>query len=136
MKPFVVVVILFFAGTANASDLAPFTTDGCSRFPDGTLSEPDLWLECCTVHDVAYWQGGTDEQRSVADLELRQCVSGLGRPTIALLMFVGVRIGGTPYVPTSFRWGYGWPYFRDYGALREFERAAVEKALKDAGKHR
>jgi hypothetical protein len=39
-------------------------------------------------------------------LELRQCVSGLGRPTIALLLFVGVLIGGTPYVPTSFRWGY------------------------------
>ncbi len=65
MKPFLVVVILFFAGAENASDLAPFTTDGCSRFPDGTLSEPDLWLECCTVHDVAYWHGGTDEQRSV-----------------------------------------------------------------------
>ena len=135
MKPFLVVVILLFAGAANASDLAPFTTDGCSRFPDGTLSEPDLWLECCTVHDVAYWQGGTDEQRSVADLELKQCVSGLGRPKIALLMFVGVQIGGTPYVPTSFRWGYGWPYFRDYGPLREFERAAVEKALKNAGKN-
>ena len=68
-------------------------------------------------------------------LELRQCVGGLARPTIALLMFVGVRIGGTPYVPTSFRWGYGWPYFRGYTALSEFERAAVEKALKDAGKN-
>jgi len=30
-------------------------------------------------------------------------------------MFVGVRVGGTPYLPISFRWGYGWPYLRRDG---------------------
>ena len=32
-------------------------------------------------------------------------------------------------------WGFGWPYFRDYAGLSEFEQAAIEKALKDAGKN-
>jgi len=32
-------------------------------------------------------------------------------------MLAGVRIGGTPYLPTKFRWAYGWPYPRGYTAL-------------------
>jgi hypothetical protein len=23
-------------------------------------------------------------------------------------MYYGVRLGGTPYLPTSFKWGFGW----------------------------
>ena len=133
MKLISFVILLGLASTAMASDLAPFTTDGCSRFPDGTSSEPELWLDCCTVHDVAYWQGGTSEQRLQADKVLKQCVIAAGEPTIASLMFAGVRVGGTPYLPTAFRWGYGWPYMRRYGALSDAETEAVRKALKGAG---
>lgn len=100
-----------------ASELRPFTSDGCSSFPDGTLKHKDLWIECCTAHDYAYWKGGTYTEREDADKELRRCISAVGNPEIALLMLAGVRIGGTPYLPTMFRWGYGWPYPRGYTAL-------------------
>jgi hypothetical protein len=42
-------------------------------------------------------------------------------------MFAGVRVGGSPYFPTPFRWGYGWSYPRGYGALSEQELAQVIK---------
>jgi len=48
-------------------------------------------------------------------------VASVGEPEIAKLMLLGVRVGGTPYLPTQFRWGYGWPYPRLYGALTEAE---------------
>jgi len=48
-------------------------------------------------------------------------------PEIAELMLAGVRVGGTPYLPTRFRWGYGWPYFfRGYKALAEDELKQIE----------
>jgi hypothetical protein len=28
------------------------------------LKDPELWKECCLKHDIAYWQGGTEEDRS------------------------------------------------------------------------
>ncbi len=109
--------------------LNPFTTDGCSRFPDGTRDNNTLWQHCCTAHDVAYWQGGTREQRRTADFALRECVIATGEMTIANLMLAGVWIGGPPYFPTSFRWGYGWPYPRGYAALDGEAREMVEGLL-------
>lgn len=110
-----------------ANQLAEFTTDGCSMFPDGTLSNPTLWQACCIAHDVAYWQGGTIENRLTADNELKVCVAKLGQPEIAQLMMLGVRVGGTPYLPTPFRWGYGWPFPKGYGKLTDIERALVKQ---------
>lgn len=107
--------------------LQPFTTDGCSRFPDGTPAQNDLWLDCCIAHDAAYWKGGTYQERVEADQALQTCVAKVGQPKIAALMRAGVRAGGSPYWPTSFRWGYGWPYPRPYRALSAQERAQVEK---------
>ncbi|MBL4828164.1 MAG: hypothetical protein JKY66_10730 [Spongiibacteraceae bacterium] len=80
-----------------------------------------MWLSCCTTHDYAYWKGGTAKQRLEADQTLKDCVSHVGEPTIAKLMLAGVRVGGSPYFPTQFRWGFGWPYFRPYRALTEQE---------------
>ena len=111
--------------------LNPFTTDGCSRFPDGTREHETLWLHCCTEHDVAYWRGGTRDERRVADFALHDCVRETGATTIANLMLAGVWIGGSPYWPTSFRWGYGWPYMRGYepldGAAREAAAALLQE---------
>jgi len=111
-------VLLFTAVLAQAEEtLKPFTTDGCSAFPNGTLWQNDLWLSCCTAHDLSYWKGGTYQQRLEADNALKQCVEKVGEPSIASLMLAGVRVGGTPYLPTKFRWGYGWPYLRGYKAI-------------------
>jgi len=112
---------------AEADELAPFTSDGCSAFPDGTFEQNELWLKCCTAHDYDYWKGGAYEERLVSDKALRECVAQVGEPEIALLMIAGVRVGGTPFLPTTFRWGYGWRYPRFYGALTEEELVQVEK---------
>lgn len=125
-------LLLVFAllpAAALADDLRPFTTDGCSSFPDGTSGHHSLWSACCVHHDVAYWKGGTRIERRIADEALAQCVASVGKPKTARLMLAGVRLGGTPYLPTSYRWGYGWPYPRGYKALTEEERRQVERQL-------
>lgn len=112
-----------------ADNLMPFTTDGCSSFPDGTVKQQSLWLDCCIRHDLAYWIGGSYEERRLADLSLENCVAKVGEPEIAQIMLTGVRIGGSPYFPTSYRWGYGWPYPRGYQDLSEDELIDVSKKI-------
>jgi len=123
----VLVSTLCVALSACSGPIRPFTSDGCSAFPDGTPTQKELWLDCCTAHDYAYWQGGSYAQRLDADLELQTCVAEVGKPEIAALMIAGVRVGGSPLWPTSFRWGYGWPYFKWYGELSENEISQIEK---------
>ena len=111
----------------SADTLKPFTSDGCSAFPDGTFKQKNLWLSCCQKHDFDYWKGGTYQARLDSDNALKTCVSNVGEPEIAALMLAGVRVGGTPYLPTKFRWGYGWPYPRFYGVLTESELHQVNQ---------
>ena len=122
-------LILLCMTRSNADELAPFTTDGCSLFPNGNPLHKSLWLQCCIQHDMAYWQGGTREQRLAADLALEQCVTKVGEPKIATTMLAGVRAGGTPYLPSSFKWGYGWSITRGYQALTTEEQQQVANRL-------
>lgn len=110
----------------SSQDLMPFTSDGCSAFPDGTMQQKKLWLACCTAHDKAYWLGGTYQQRLEADKILQHCVAQVGEPHIALIMLAGVRVGGSPFWPTRFRWGYGWEYPRFYGQLSPGELSVLK----------
>lgn len=88
-----------------------FTTDGCSGGVWIALAgEPGPWQHCCVAHDVAYWRGGHAQARESADAKLLQCVAGDGYPWVAMTMFLTVRVTGHPTFPTSWRWGYGWPY--------------------------
>ena len=82
----------------------PFASDGCSCWPDGD------WVKCCVEHDLVYWAGGTREEREAADRELARCVSEKGRPFMARIMYLGVRAGGVWWLPTTFRWGFGWDF--------------------------
>lgn len=83
----------------------PFTSDGCSASPDGS------WVDCCILHDVRYWCGGSPEDRAHADRELRECVAEKGYgETHGLIMELGARVGGHPVLPFRWRWGYGHPY--------------------------
>jgi len=120
-------ILLLVSTFLQADTLKPFTSDGCSVFSDGTIVQKNLWLKCCQRHDFDYWQGGTYLQRFASDKRLKKCVTQVGEPTIAALMLAGVRVGGTPYLPTSFRWGYGWSYPRLYGVLSIEELAQVAK---------
>ncbi|QZO11714.1 hypothetical protein [Pseudoalteromonas piscicida] len=130
IKEIVIIFSLLFAAShGSADELKPFTSDGCSAFPDGTLAQNELWLSCCTAHDLAYWKGGTAIERENADIALQKCVAAVGQKEVATLMLAGVRLGGLPYLPTPFRWGYGWSYPRRYAELTAEEIEQVNKHM-------
>ena len=79
-------------------ELSSFTSDGCSLFIDGTFENPELWKDCCFKHDIAYWKGGTRDERAAADLAFKKCVERkTGNSELAELMYQAVRTGGEPY---------------------------------------
>lgn len=142
MKTILATVSLCFAfasiGSADPSfkpftfqnHLRSFSTDGCSSFPDGyPLIHPDKWLNCCIDHDVAYWAGGTSEQRKIADETLRKCVNATGANPLGNDMYVGVRMGGMAELPTSWHWGYGWVIERGQSQLLPHEQLQVKERL-------
>lgn len=110
--------------------LAPFASDGCSLFPDRDLISQADWCACCVEHDVAYWKGGTTEQREAADRRLADCVrTATGDEALARVMYEGVRAGGSPYFYNWYRWGYGWSDGRLYQALTREEEAIASRLL-------
>ena len=116
-------ILAAYASAQSATSLSPFTTDGCSMFPDRSPVSASDWCTCCVAHDVAYWRGGTAEERLAADQQLRACVlKSTGNADLAEFMFTGVRVGGDPQFNTSYRWAYGWPFGRGYQALSPVEQ--------------
>ncbi len=113
-------------GAEAARGIRAFSSDGCSLFPDGWIKQKNLWCECCYQHDIAYWQGGSQEQRREADSTLAACVKQrTGSNALAQMMEAGVRFGGHPIFPNWYRWGYGWPYGRGYQSLTSHEQSDV-----------
>lgn len=104
------------------NELLPFSSDGCSDFPDGS------WRNCCVDHDTKYWIGGTEDERIKADQDLKACVSKVAGSVLGEIMYLGVRMGGGPR-NSSFRWGYGWKLNRGYKSVSEDVRAKAEKIL-------
>lgn len=126
---------LLLAGCASPlppqpEGLADFKTDGCSRFPDRSRITGKDWCDCCLRHDVAYWRGGSEDERLQADQALLRCVlARTDEPGLAAAMYAGVRAGGGPEHATSYRWAYGWPPGRGYKALSAIERSEAERKL-------
>ena len=108
---------------AIATQPAPFATDGCSLFPDRAGASD--WRSCCVCHDLAYWRGGGAGERLEADRALRSCVGAAASPALSRLMYAGVRLAGGPYLPTPFRWGFGWPAGRGYQEINAQEEAQL-----------
>ncbi|MEJ2688828.1 MAG: dual specificity protein phosphatase family protein [Deltaproteobacteria bacterium] len=127
----VLLILVFLSGAATAAPrLSNFTSDGCMLFPDGPISERGRWCECCLNHDIAYWRGGTKNDRLKADEELKACVLERTKDkTLSETMYLGVRAGGHPAFPTWYRWAYGWSYGRGYAPLTDSERRQVKKRL-------
>ncbi|MCW9054716.1 MAG: hypothetical protein OQJ98_01925 [Candidatus Pacebacteria bacterium] len=84
-----------------------FTTDGCSLWPNSIWGE-DL-TDICIEHDIEYWRGGSAEERKQADDLLRERVNKRA-PFVGDIMYLGVRAFGGLFMPTSWRWGYGFNY--------------------------
>ena len=136
MKQFNVIteaLLLFIISACSAeSELRPFSSDGCSLFPDSSIITGDDWCSCCFEHDIAYWKGGTEEERDTADRALQSCVvAKTGDELLGLAMYEGVRAGGSPYFYNWYRWGYGWGYERRYQALTPAENARAGVLLEE-----
>jgi hypothetical protein len=105
--------------------LMPFSSDGCSQFPDSVVGMD--YEDCCREHDHAYWKGGTFEQKEEADENLGACVGEKAFGVLGTSMKMGVGIGGSAYLPTTWKWGYGWKISRGYSALSIEEEEMAEK---------
>ncbi|WP_374438147.1 hypothetical protein [Inhella sp.] len=124
-------LLLTACATLHPQDLAPFRTDGCSLYPDRNAQSD--WCDCCVAHDLAYWRGGDAAARLQADEALRACVlHTTGNAQQAAQMFSGVRAGGGPWWPTSYRWAYGWPYGRGHAPLDSAERERADTLQRQA----
>ena len=98
-------LLIILMPKVHPGELQPFSSDACSLFPNGSLTRRNLWCECCFNHDVAYWKGGTSDERVAADKALRQCVLDKTNDLmLADLMYSGVRSGGSAFFPTWYRW--------------------------------
>jgi hypothetical protein len=125
-----IIVLLTPGCHSEPHTLKDFSSDGCSLFPDRSLISNKDWCNCCLEHDIAYWQGGTKEQRLEADQKLRDCVlAQTNDPVLSEAMYQGVRIGGSPWFYNWYRWGYGWSYQRKYQALTIEEQRLVSDKL-------
>ena len=114
------------------SELRPFSSDGCSLFPDSSIITGDDWCSCCFEHDIAYWKGGTEAEREAADRALQACViEKTGDELLARAMYEGVQAGGSPYFYNWYRWGYGWGYERKYQALTPDESGRADTLLEE-----
>jgi hypothetical protein len=121
---------LAVACSDESDRLQPFSSDGCSLFPDRSLITTAQWCSCCFEHDVAYWRGGTAADREAADLTLRECITTkTGNQRLASIMYEGVRFGGSPYFYNWYRWGYGWEYDRKYQPLSRSEIELADALL-------
>jgi len=131
---FIIFLYISISACSDHSELSPFSSDGCSLFPDSSMITQQDWCECCFQHDLAYWQGGTELQRENADIALKQCVlEKTGDKILAKVMYDGVRLGGSPYFYNWYRWGYGWPYLdsvrKKYQVLTETEQQQAKKLI-------
>lgn len=123
----------YLAAALIAVSLAPKVTatlpapyaDGCSGgmswFYRNVLGKLPVWEGCCDTHDKAYERGGTSDQRMMADGKLRDCVAATDHVVDAWIMWAAVRVGGQPFFPFGWRWGYG----RDYSASWWYDRSGV-----------
>ena len=126
-----VLVAAVVTACTTESELQPFTSDGCSLFPDSSLISENDWCSCCFEHDLAYWRGGTAAEREQADALLKDCVAEKsGNEALAIMMHEGVKLGGSPYFYNWYRWGYGWGYERKYQVLTTAEEKTADSLVK------
>lgn len=110
--------------------LKKFETDACSSWLKGGgkkgKAKDHYFAHCCIVHDIAYWTGGSDDDRREADGNLWQCIARDTSEAYAELMLAGVRLGGIQCTGARWRWGYGWVVVGPDGRESTSDRVAKE----------
>jgi len=109
----VVICFLFLASASARSAFGQISDD--DLLPDGTKSDGctliggNEFKSCCFAHDRDYFFGGTWKERFESDKRLYKCViaKSFGAKLAAPFIWLGVRIGGVPFLSTPFRWGFG-----------------------------
>lgn len=101
---------------AEDPPMSIFSSDGCSCWPDSFGKYIQLY-ECCFLHDIPYWFGYPKfyvrgwRDRLIADVKLFGRVlltNGWKSFPIAVVMFIGVRIGGIWWIGIrNAHWGFG-----------------------------
>ncbi len=116
----------------NGNQLRIFKTDGCTLSPDGPPDQPKLWRSCCVQHDIAYWKGGTKEERTAADDNLKSCIEKkTERKGVASLYHSGVQLSGSPKLKQPWSWGFGWLNNTEYERLDEERACFAHLVLED-----
>ncbi|MDH3642711.1 MAG: hypothetical protein OES38_11490 [Gammaproteobacteria bacterium] len=124
---FLLWLVAALSACSEQPDLKPFTSDGCSLFPDASLITGNDWCSCCFEHDLAYWRGGTAAERARADVQLHDCVlERTQNVPLATVMYEGVKVGGSPQFYNWYRWGYGWNFERQYRKLTSPEATLAD----------
>lgn len=122
---FLVLIFLFSCSFSKSPEnhLAPFSTDGCTMYPNGT------WLHCCLAHDMVYWTGGEKSLKEEADQELGMCLAKNGSTVNAKVMTGGVQIGGGANNVLPWAWGYGWEKNLGYSSMSEKQLVEINHQL-------
>ena len=127
-------IAILFPLTAEAGPryekLKPFFTDGCTDFVDGPPGQPNLWLHCCTEHDLRYWFGGTEKEMNFTDRRLKSCVQKVAGPIWSNMIYDGVRLGHLSPIKSKTHWGWGWTPARRNLPLTDLEVNYVELELR------
>ena len=57
-------------------------------FLDGNFEDPELWKDCCVLHDIAYCRGVSKKESEEAAQAFKGCVEKkTGTPKLVALMF-------------------------------------------------
>ncbi len=132
MKLFIVFSLLHILSinclAKEANSLHPFTSDGCSVAPDNEYIGNLYWLGCCVEHDKKYWLGGTRQEKELADSDFKQCLLTNGMSSLESSIYnLAVEYGGSPYLSTNWKWGYGWSRNRLYSPLSAADKNEAKK---------
>lgn len=104
--------IAYVYGTNHEKQTPPnsFKQDGCTLFPDKLFGSD--FSNACFAHDAAYWYGGTEEEKNIADMKLKEEVAHTGTMGLVLQepFYLGVHYFGDTWLTKLFdaNWGFGW----------------------------
>lgn len=112
------------------AQLHNFETDNCTMFIDGPPGSPVLWKDCCVLHDLRYWFGGSQNDMNQADMRLKNCVEKKAGTFWAKLIYQGVRAGHYSPIKNKYQWSWGWITPREKKFLNQEEIDLVKSELR------